>query len=437
MKQFLIQQLQKTLRSLATRTLTKFRPAVVAVTGSVGKSSTKEAIFAVLSGFKKTRRNFGNFNGELGLPLTILGDWTANELRVIARDVTTPPTVGQKSWFFVKVVLVAMARLYLPKFFVRYLGGYPEILVLEYAADKPGDIKYLVEIAKPNIGVLTAVGDIPVHVEFYDSPEAVLREKARVIEALAVSGLAVLNGDEDRVFACEQKTRATMLSFGFSDRCDVQVRDFENKLEMINGILRPTGIIFKLGYDNAFIPIRISGTLGKTQAYAAAAATCVGLAFNLNLVQIAEALTYYQVPAQRMRFLAGIHHSTLIDDSYNASPIAMRSAIETVASIKAKRKVAVIGDMRELGEWSRKAHQEIGELAGKTFDVIVAIGPESKVYIDMAAKHRFSKKNLIHVAKIEEILPQLRDVIKEGDLVLIKASHSIGLAKAVVALQEI
>jgi UDP-N-acetylmuramoyl-tripeptide--D-alanyl-D-alanine ligase len=436
MKKFLIEQLSKTLNSLAIRTLAKFKPTVVAVTGSVGKSSTKEAVFSVLSAFRKTRRNVGNFNGELGLPLTILGDWSAKDLHVIARDAENVSTFS-KILFFKKVILLSMLRLYLPKFLTRYVGGYPEILVLEYAADKPGDIKYLVEIAKPNISVLTAVGDIPVHVEFYDSPEAVLREKARIIEALPAAGLAVLNGDEDRVYECDKKTRATALSFGFSDRCDVQVRDFENKLEMINGILRPTGIIFKLGYDNAFVPIRISGTLGKTQAYAAAAATCVGLAFNLNLVQIAEALTYYQVPNQRMRFLAGIHHSTLIDDSYNASPLAMRSAIETVASIKAKRKVAIIGDMRELGEWSRQAHREIGELAGKTFDVIVAIGPESKVYIEMAAKHRFSKKNLMHVNKIEEVLPQLRDVVKEGDLVLIKASHSIGLSKAVATLQEV
>ncbi len=436
MKRFIISQIQKTIKSLAIRTLAKFKPAVVAVSGSVGKSSTKEAIFAALSGFKRVRRNVGNFNGELGVPLTILGDWSDADLHVIARDAENVSAFS-KIWFFKKVILVSMARLYLPNFLTRFVGGYPEILVLEYAADKPGDIKYLAEIAKPNIGVLTAVGDIPVHVEFYDSPEAVLREKARIIEALPASGLAVLNADEERVRDCDQKTRATALTFGFSAEADVHIRDFENKLEMINGILRPTGIIFKLGYDGSFVPIRISGTLGKTHAYAAAAAACVGLAFNLNLVQIAEAITYYQVPAQRMRFLAGIHHSTLIDDSYNASPLAMRSAIETVASIKAKRKVAVIGDMRELGEWSRQAHREIGELAGKTFDVIVAIGPESKVYIDIAGKYRFSKKNLTHVNKVEEILPQLRDFIKEGDLVLIKASHSIGLAKAVAALQEV
>ncbi len=436
MKKYLVAQLYKTLNSLAARTLAKFKPTVVAVTGSVGKSSTKEAIFSVAGAFKKTRRNYGNFNGELGLPLTIIGDWSEKDLRVIARD-SRGVSRGRKAVFFARAILGAMARLAVPRALVGFVGGYPEVLVLEYAADKPGDIKYLVEIAKPHIGVLTAVGDIPVHVEFYDSPEAVLREKARVIDALPAAGLAVLNGDEARIAAYVDKTRATALTFGFSEDSDVRIIDFENKLDVIDGMLRPIGITFKLGFENSFVPVRMSGTLGKTQAYAAAAAAAVGLAFNLNLVQIAEALAYHQTPKQRMRFLAGVHRSTLIDDSYNASPLSLRSAIETVAAIKAKRKVAIIGDMKELGEWSRQAHREIGELAGKTFDVIVAVGPESKVYIEQAQKHRFSKKNLIHVQKIEEVLPQLRDVIKEGDIVLIKASHSVGLEKAVAALQEV
>jgi UDP-N-acetylmuramoyl-tripeptide--D-alanyl-D-alanine ligase len=436
MKQFLLKQLHLTLHSLAVRTLAKYKPAVVAVTGSVGKSSTKEAIYTVLSPFYAVRRTAGNFNGEIGVPLTILGSWSTNDLQVIARD-AQGVSFAAKLLFFGRVILSSMLRLMAPRRLVRFVGGYPDILVLEYAADKPGDIKYLLEIASPQIGVLTAVGDIPVHVEFYDSPDAVLREKARIIEALPAAGLAVLNADEDRVSMARERTRATALSFGFSEDADVRIMDFENKLSMIDGVLRPIGITFKLGYENSFVPVRLSGTLGKTQAYAAAASACVGLAFNLNVVQIAEALTYHQVPAQRMRFLAGIHHSTLIDDSYNASPIAMRSAIETVASIKAKRKVAIIGDMRELGDFTQEAHREIGELAGKTFDVLVAVGPASKVYAEVALKHRFSKKNVLHVARVEEVLPQLRDFIKEGDLVLIKASHSVGLAKAVATLQEV
>lgn len=436
MKSFLVRKLYTTLNALARQTIKKFKPVVIVVTGSVGKSSTKEAIYSVITPYRSVRRSMGNFNGELGVPLTILGDYSLAQLQVIARD-AQHVSFGSKLFFFLRVISSSFLRLLVPRSLIKFFGGYPMVLVLEYAADKPGDIKYLLEIAKPNISVVTAVGDTPVHVEFYDSPDAVLREKGRVIEALAATGMAVLNGDEPRVVELASKTRATPMTFGFDPHCDIRINDFENKLDTIDGVLRPIGITFKLGYDNAFVPVRISGTLGKTQAYASAAAAAVGLAFELNLVQIAEALMYHQVPAQRMRFLAGIHHSTLIDDSYNASPLSMASAIETMAGIKTKRKVGIIGDMLELGEHSRKAHREIAELAGKTFDVLIAVGPASKPYAEAALKHRFAKKNVVHVQKIEEILPRLRDFISEGDLVLIKASHSVGLNKAVAALQEV
>ena len=437
MKSFLLRQLQLTLNSLAQRTLARFRPTVVAVTGSVGKSSTKEAIFAVVSPFKRSRRSLGNFNGELGVPLTILGDWSLAQLAVIGRDVTVVPTTTQKILFFLRVILTSMARLAVPRRVAELFARYPQVLVLEYAADKPGDIAYLVDIARPNIGIITAVGSVPVHVEFYDSPEAVLREKSRLIEAVVASGLAVLNADEQQVANVQEKTRATALTFGMSEKADMRIMDFENKVEVIGGILRPTGITFKLAYDGAIVPVRIGGTLGPAQAYAAAAAACVGLAFNLNLVQIVDALSYYQPPAQRMRFLAGIKHATLIDDTYNASPLSMRLAVETVRSIKAKRKVGIVGDMRELGDFSKAAHRELGELMAKTFDVLVAVGPASAVYAELALKHRFGKKNVWQAKTVDEILPRLRDIIEEGDLVMIKASHSVGLQKAVVLLQEV
>lgn len=421
MREFLLRQLKLTIASFARRTVAKFKPIVVGVTGSVGKTSAKEAIFTVLSTFKNVRRNHANLNNELGFPLSILGDYKS----------------GGGAWFWLRVVLRSMAILALPRPFVKYFGGYPEVLVLEYAADKPGDIKYLLEIAKPNIAVVTALGDTPVHVEFYDSPEAVLREKARLIEALPATGLAILSGDEPRVAKLGEKTRASVLTYGFGSNCDLRLMDFENKLEMLDKVLKPIGITFKLGYGGVFVPIRLGGTLGKTQALAAAAAASVGLAFNLNLVQVGDALAYYHAPAQRMRFLAGIKHATILDDSYNASPLAMTLALETVGAVKAYRKVGILGDMRELGKFSTKAHQEIGELAAKVFDVIIAVGPAAATYAQMAVNKRMAKKNILHVQKVEEALPQLRDLIHEGDLVLVKGSHSIGLEKAVAALQQL
>ena len=250
------------------------------------------------------------------------------------------------------------------------------------------------------------------------------------------SGLAILNGDENRVSIMQQKTRATALTFGFAENCDVRIIDFENKVENKDGVLKPIGITFKLGYEGAFVPVRINGTLGKAQAYAAAAAACVGLAFNMNLVDIAEQLIQFKPPAQRLQFLKGINESIIIDDSYNASPLSMKMAIETVHSIKAKRKVAIIGDMLELGEFAKEAHKEIGALAGKVFDVVVGVGSESAVYASEALKARLAKKNSISVLTVEEILPQLATIITPGDLVLIKASHGVHLNRAVEAVRE-
>lgn len=417
------------LNGLARKHIARFKPVVVAVTGSVGKTSAKEAIVAVLSARKRVRGNVGNFNSDYGVPLTILGNFKESDLKPISRD-GGGASSGAKMRLFGRAIIVGLLRLAFGS-----KSRYPEILVLEYAADKPGDLNHLIGIAKPNISVVTAVGEIPVHVEFYPSPEHVAKEKAKIIEALPASGLAVLNGDELRVAVMNQKTRAASLSYGFAEHNDIRIIDFENKIEHRDGMLHPIGITFKLGYDGAFVPVRINGSLGPAQAYAAGAAAAVGLAFNFNLVDISQALAYYKPPAQRMQFLKGKNGTTLIDDSYNASPLSMQSAIETVKDIKAPRKVAIIGDMRELGEFSGQAHKTIGELASKVFDVVIAVGAHATAYAEAAAKSRIAKKNIAYVVQVEDIVEKLPEHLKEGDLVLIKASHSIHLEKAAAALK--
>ncbi len=431
MRKWLINKLVRIINWLASRHIRKFKPVVVGVTGSVGKTSTKEQIFAVVATRKRARCNVGNFNAEYGVALTILGDWTAKDLRVIGRDVAVPPSNFQKARFFARVIFVSFFRL-----LFGWRGLYPEVLVLEYGADKPGDLTYLTGIVKPNIAVVTAVGDVPVHVQFYDSPEQVAREKSKLVEAVAASGLVILNADEQRVLAMQHKTRATALTYGFSEKADIRIIDFENKIEERDGELRPIGITFKLGYDGAFVPVRINGALGAAQAYSAAAAGCVGLAFSMNLVDISQALLYYKPLAQRMQFLRGINDSVLIDDSYNASPLSMNLAIETVQSIKAKRKVAIIGDMLELGSFSPAAHKKIGELAAKVFDVVIAVGPAAAAYGEMAAKGKIAKKHIVLAQSVDEVLGQLPTLIKPGDLVLVKASHGIHLEKAVAVLRR-
>src|SRR3989344_5729539 len=180
------------LRTLAIWTVKKYQPGVIGITGSVGKTSTKEAIHTVLRSIRRVRASSGNFNNEIGLPLTVLGDWDKIN--------------GELFWL--KVIFVAILKLIFP---VKY----PEILILEYAADRPGDIRSLLEIAKPQIAAVTAVGDIPVHVEFYSGPDAVAREKAKLVEALSSTGMAILNFDDEAVLDMQERTRAHVMTFGF------------------------------------------------------------------------------------------------------------------------------------------------------------------------------------------------------------------------------
>ena len=329
MKEKLKNILRWMLRVLAAWTIRKYQPGIVGVTGSVGKTSTKEAVAVVLRGIRNVRVSSGNFNNEIGLPLTILGNWNK------------AGGVG----FWLKVFAVSVFNLIFP-------ARYPEILVLEYGADKPGDIKYLIEIAKPQISVITAIGDIPSHIEFYSGPDAVAREKAKLVEALPVRGFAILNFDDESALDMRDRTRAHVITYGFGEGAELRITNFENRVEDN----KPVGISFKLQHSESFVPVRLDGVFGKAQAYAAAAAACVGLTFGMNLVRIAEALKYYQSPPHRMRLLSGAKNTYIIDDAYNASPLSMREAIETVQQMGNARKVGVLGDILEIGKYAIKAH---------------------------------------------------------------------------------
>lgn len=403
-KQKLQSYLQRVVRQLAIWTIRKYKPGVVAVTGSVGKTSAKEAIYAVLKASRPVRKSGGNFNNELGVPLSILGDWQE---------------ISGK-YFWAKVILLSLVRLV-------FRFRYPDILVLEYAADRPGDLKYLLDIARPQIGVVTAIGDIPVHVEFFSGPEAIAREKAKIVEALPVNGVAVLNHDDQSVLEMRQRTRGHVMTMGFSNDAEVRISSFENRME--NWL--PAGISFKLHYGGSFVPVRLDGCFGKAQAYAAATAACVGLVFGLNLVKISEALQEYQAPPRRMKLVPGIKQTFIIDDTYNASPLAMHAAIDTVKELKAKRKMAVLGDMLEIGKYTPEAHETIGNLAGKNFDLLVTVGARAKFIAEAAAAAGLAKKNIYSFDTAEEAAPKVQELMRKGDLILIKASRAIGLDKIV------
>ena len=413
MRNFLLNILKFLLKKLAQAAVRRYQPGIVAITGSVGKTSTKEAIRAVLSQERRIRATSGNFNNEIGVPLTILGDWS---------EIKKPVFI-----FWPRVILSALLKI------IFRSRDYPEILILEYAADRPGDIKYLLEIARPQIGVITAVGEIPVHVEFYTGPEALAREKAKIIEQLPALGFAILNADDALVLDMKNRTRAQVMTFGFDDLAQMKITEFKNAS---NG--EPTGVSFKLEYGGSFVPIKINQAFGRSQAYAAAAAASVGLIFGLNLVKIAEALMEnYQAPLHRMNLISGVKESFIIDDSYNSSPLALRLALETLRDLKAKRKVAILGDMLELGKYSLEAHEEMGKLAAKVVDLLITVGPRAKFMAEAAQKAGLAKENILSFLISEEAKKEIELKIKKGDLILVKGSHAVGLEKIVEEIKEI
>src|SRR3989344_1321788 len=371
MKFHILSILEKLLRILARLTLKKYRPSVIGITGNVGKTSTKEAIRVVLEHERRVRTASKNFNNELGLPLTILGDWKK--------------TGGALFWL--KVMLSSCWNL------VWKNRSYPELLILEYGVDHPGDMKRLLEIVRPHIGVVTPIGEIPVHVEFFSSREGLIREKARLVKDLPATGFAVLNADNDASRNMKKETRAHAITYGWSESADIRIRSLETRMDAT-----PPCITCKLEYNGSFVPVRIEEAVGRVHAYAAAAGAAVGIAFGINLVKISENLSYYKNAPGRLKIIEGLEGSRIIDDTYNSSPLALQEAIETLKGIKARRKIAVLGDMLELGKYSVEAHEEAGREIAGAVKILVTVGARAKFIAEAAKNKGRSEKNII-VAK--------------------------------------
>jgi len=329
---------------------------------------------------------------------------------------------ARKLFFWTKVFCVALWHV------IFKSKDYPEILVLEYAADKPGDIKYLLTIARPNISVITAVGDIPVHVEHYLGPEEVAREKGRLIEYLPVGGVAVLNNDDVAVRNLQARTRARVITFGFEKKAELRVSRFDNRVH--DGV--PIGISFKLEYGGAFVPVRIQHAFGRAHAYAAAAAAAIGITFGMNLVAISEALTGYIPADSRMQVFRGIKSTYVIDDSYNASPIALWVALETLCDLPGKRKIAVLGDMLDIGKYTSEAHERAGWLvAAGAADVLFTVGSRAKIIAEAAHEKGMKKTAIFSFATPDAAKIALRDFVRKDDVILVKGSHDMHMSTIV------
>jgi len=401
--------LQYLLALLARLTLKRYKPRVVCVTGNVGKTSTKEAIFAVLSSGHRVRKGEKNYNNEFGVPLTIL------DMRAHGRNIA--------QWSL--ELLGACAKL--------LYWRYPEIVLLEMGVDKPGDMEYLLSLARPDVAVFTFFGDIPVHVANFPSKEALLREKLKLAWAVPESGTVIVNADVHAWDEIKMKANARVITYGFSDDADIKIESPEYRTADRSGRGFPSGIAIKIQYKGSVVPFRVDGVLHLESGAGMIACACaIGLVFGMNMVEISSALAGFTAPRGRLTPLEGKGNSVILDDTYNASPSSMEIALEAFAALPGKRKIAALGDMLELGEHTEQAHREAGKKAADSCDILITVGPNMSFAAGEATRKGFKEgTNLFQFDNSKEAGAVLARYVREGDVILVKGSQGMRMEKAV------
>lgn len=395
--------LQKYLRFAAKIYLKRAKPKIVAVTGSVGKTSTKEAIFEVLRiKFKNTiRKSEGNLNNETGAPMAILG-YKNSPANVFA---------------WLPIILTAIFR----AIFLRII----DVLVLELAADKPGDIEYLTQFIKPDVAVITNIG--PAHLEAFETLEKIVEEKMSLLKALPEEGSAVFNVDDEYLNKYSRGEHWDTLTYAIQNEAEVMAKNITTE---INDLEPQTK--FQINHEQEKYRVEIH-TLGRVgNVYAALAAAAVGIIFELNPQDIIQGLGNIKNEKHRMEVVRGKNNSIILDDCYNANPASMKMALDILrnlpdnpAPFAGGRKIAVLGGMREIGKITDEAHKLIGEYAQTVADEVVAVGQLAQKY---NAKKYFDNP--------AEASAYLLSKISSSDIILIKASRAVGLEKIVEALRE-
>lgn len=357
---------------------------VVAVTGSVGKTTAKEVIAAALASRGPLLKSEGNANNEIGLPLTLL---------------QALPT--------------------------------QRLAVLEMGMYALGEIALLCEIAQPQVGVVTNVG--PVHLERLGSIERIAQAKAELVQALPPDGLAILNGDDARVRAMAALTPAPSLTYGLGAENDVRALAVEPL--GLEGISLRVQVRARpdVGLAAQEMTLR-SGLLGRHAALPALAAVAVALAEGLPWEEIARGLEAAG-PAMRLKPYRLANDALLLDDSYNASPASAEAALDFLASLPGRR-LAVLGDMLELGDYEEQGHREVGLRCAQVVDLLITVGQRARWIAQAAVEAGLPPAQVHPLVDCHQAVALLGQVMASGDVVLIKGSRGMAMEAIVQALLE-
>lgn len=393
--------LKTILAILARLTLARYKPRIVGITGSVGKTLTKEAIGLVLASKFKMRCSLENYNNELGLPLSIIGEHSG----------------GKNILIWVLVIIKALLKL--------FRSDYPEVLILEMGTDRPGDIEYLLGIAgKLDVAVLTDIGVS--HLEFFSNPANLAKEKLSIFKGISKQGSALANFDNERIREGLGNVKDRIISYGFDPNSSLYVTDLH--LSRRDGTW---GVNFKVHHEGTVVPFFLRHALGKPAVYACLAAAGAGLHFEMNLVQISESLKDFSPPVGRLRLIAGIKNTQILDDTYNAAPNSMIAALETLAAISSGRRIVALGDMEELGRASEAGHREVGQkIVELGVNAVFLVGKKVSVIKDELTKRKFSGAVFSSTTADEARIP-IQNYLLPNDTILVKGSQSMRMERIV------
>lgn len=363
------------LQNVASFWRKKLNLRVIGITGSVGKSTTKELIAEVLSQKFRTLKNTGNLNNEIGLPLTIL-KLTESHQRA----------------------------------------------VLEMGFYVPGEIKLLCEIADPLVGVITNIGTV--HAERAGSIEAIAQGKAELVEYLPEKGIAILNYDDLRVRAMADKTNAKVLYYGLDPKAHLWADQIEG--------LGLQGIRFCLHYKNEQLYIRVP-LIGQHSVHTALRAAAVGLVEGLTWQEIIHGLQQGHTQL-RLAAVTTPSGALILDDTYNASPDSVMAALNLLNELQGT-KCAVLGDMLELGLYEEQGHEMVGVRAAQVVKRLITVGHKAKTIARTARRSGLPDQMITSVDTVEEAINILRGTFTKDDVVLIKGSHGLHMEQIVYALE--
>lgn len=386
MKKFGLKIIYWILAAEARKVINIHKPFVIGITGSAGKSSTKEAVYQVLHDRfgDNVRKSHGNFNSEMGLPLAILG---------YGERKSAP------GWLWPVFLIQTYLRTFQKKF--------PKYLVLELGVDKPGDIAYFGRIIKLDIAIITSVSGA--HLANFAMTSDYQAEKLSILKIIKDGGIVIANRDD-----------AVLAKIDFPKTIFYAVSDRTANFYAENIKLTLAGTEYRICGVGQKIAIR-SELLGPQFVASALAAFAVGQNFLIQSLQIKKSLEKIKPMSGRMRIIAGKKKCILIDDTYNASPVSVKAALDVLSEIKyTGRKVAILGNMNELGQFEAEEHRLIGEYSRNKADLIVFVGKNAH----LMAKANGQVENILTFDNRQELIKPLNTIIKSDDLILIKASQN-------------